>query len=312
MIKPTTKSKIAPLTALFLAILTPAGAQSAPAKNQPAAPAPAAAPDVKPMLLPSPAQVEAALKRTLGYDPSLSWQVVDVRPSSIPGLVELFISINKQQPVRIYWSLEEQAAIVGELIPFGPNPFEPARQKLRAADGPSRGATNAAILIVDFSDLECPHCKAAQPVLEKLAAEFPQVRLVFQQFPLPESLHPWAMKAALYADCAARTEPAGKEAFWKYVDAIFENQGAIAAPIADDKLKELANGAGLNAQKVADCSTALETQARVKKSMELGQALDVNETPTVFINGRRVKSVASIPYEQLKAMVQFEIDHAGK
>jgi protein-disulfide isomerase len=106
--------------------------------------------------------------------------------------------------------------------------------------------------------------------------------------------------------------PAGKEAFWKYVDAIFENQGAIAEPIADDKLKELATGAGLNAQKVADCSTAIETQSRVKKSVELGQALDVNETPTVFINGRRVKSLANIPYEQLKAMVQFEIDHAGK
>jgi len=308
MIKSTTKAKTATLIALFLGILTLAGAQSAPAKNQPAAPGP----EVKPMLLPSPAQVEAALKRTLGYDPSLSWQVLDVRPSAIPGLVELFVSINKQQTVRIYWSLEEQAAIVGELIPFGPNPFEPARQKLRAADGPSRGPADAAIAIVDFSDLECPHCKAAQPVLEKLAAEFPQVRLIFQQFPLPASLRPWAMKAALYADCAARMGPAGKEAFWKYVDAIFENQGAIAEPIADDKLKELATGAGLNAQKVADCSTALETQSRVKKSMELGQALDVNETPTVFINGRRVKSLANIPYEQLKAMVQFEIDHAGK
>src|SRR5215475_3089200 len=267
MNRATTKSKITTLITLFLGILTMAGAQSAPAKTQPPA-APAPAPDVKPMLLPSPTQVEAALKRTLGYDPSLSWQLVDVRPSAIPGLVELFVSINKQQPVRIYWSLEEQAAIVGELIPFGPNPFEPGRQKLRAAEGPGRGAANAALLIVDFSDLECPYCKAAQPVLEKLAAEFPQVRLVFQQFPLPESLHPWAMKAALYADCAARMEPAGqeKEAFWKYVDAIFENQVSIAAPIADDKLKELATGAGLNAQKVADCSTALETQARVKKS----------------------------------------------
>lgn len=264
------------------------------------------------MLLPSSAQVEAALKRTLGYDPGLSWQVVDVRPSALPGLVELLVSINKQQPVRIYWSLEEQQAIVGELIPFGPNPFEPARQKLRAADGPSRGSANAVISIVDFSDLECPHCKAAQPVLEKLAVEFPQVRLVFQQFPLPESLHPWAMKAALYADCAARMDSPGKDAFWKYVDAIFENQGAIAAPIADDKLKELATGAGLNAQKVADCASALDTQARVKKSMELGQALDVNETPTVFINGRRIKSVANIPYEQLKAIVEFEIDHASK
>lgn len=299
----------APLAALSLlvAIVTSSLAQSAPSKKSTPS-----TPEVKPMLLPSSAQVEAALKRTLGYDPSLSWQVIDVRPSVIPGVVELMVSINKQQLSHIYWSLEEQTAIIGEMLPFGPNPFEPYRQKLQAADGPSRGAENPAIVIVDFSDLECPHCKAAQPVLEKLVTDFPQVRLVFQQFPLPESLHPWAMKAALYADCAGRMERTGAQAFWKYVDSIFENQGAIAAPIADDKLKELATGAGLNAQKVADCAATLETQARVKKSLDLGASLDVNETPTVFINGRRVKSVPSIPYDQLKALVQFEIDHAGK
>jgi protein-disulfide isomerase len=46
--------------------------------------------------------------------------------------------------------------------------------------------------------------------------------------------------------------------------------------------------------------------------MQLGQSLDVNETPTVFINGRRVRGIGDIPYEQLKSLVQFEIDHAGK
>jgi protein-disulfide isomerase len=199
--------------------------------------------------------------------------------------------------------------VVGDVIPFGPNPFAPAREKLQAADGPSRGPQNPAILVVDFSDLECPHCKAAQPVVEKIVADFPQVRLVFQQFPLPPSLHPWAMKAALYADCASRAD---KDAFWKYVDSIFENQGGIALATADDKLKELATAAGFDADKIAACAAAPETEARVKKSMALGESLDVNETPTVFINGRRVKGIATLTPEQLKALVQFEIDHAGK
>ena len=44
----------------------------------------------------------------------------------------------------------------------------------------------------------------------------------------------------------------------------------------------------------------------------LGATLDVNETPTVFINGRRVPGIANIPYDNLKQLVQFEIDHAGK
>ena len=117
------------------------------------------------------------------------------------------------------------------------------------------------------------------------------------------------MKAALYADCAGQMDQA---AFWKYVDAIFENQGGIALATAEDKLKELATGAGLDAKKVAACAATSETEARVKKSVELGESLGINETPTVFMNGRRVKGISNIPYDQLKALVQFEIDHAGK
>lgn len=306
-----TMTKLKAKTGVFLTLLSLMAA-SAIAQTKSAKPADVPAPQVKPMLLPSAAQVEAAMKRTFGYDPALQWQVFDVRPSMIPGVVEILVSINKQPVNHIFWSPEQQASIVGQVLPFGADPFAPARQKLQAADGPSRGAQNPTILIVDFSDLECPHCKAAQPILEKLVADFPQARLIFQQFPLPETLHPWAMKAALYADCAGQLDQKNKDVFWKYVDSVFENQGSIAAPIADDKLKDLATAAGLNGQRVADCSATLDTQARVKKSMALGASLEINETPTVFINGRRVLALGSIPYEQLKALVQFEIDYAGK
>ncbi|HJX85901.1 MAG TPA: thioredoxin domain-containing protein, partial [Candidatus Angelobacter sp.] len=111
-----------------------------------------------------------------------------------------------------------------------------------------------------------------------------------------------------YADCA-RTNP---EVFWKYIDSIFENQGGIALATADDKLKELATAAGLDAKSIAACAAAPGTEAHIKKSLDLGETLEVTETPTVFINGRRVLSIANIPYDQVKAIVQFEIDHAGK
>jgi protein-disulfide isomerase len=115
------------------------------------------------------------------------------------------------------------------------------------------------------------------------------------------------MKAAEYADCVGRMD---KEAFWKYINSIFENQGGIALATADDQLKGFATSVGLDGAKVAACAATPETEARVKKY--LGQSLEVGETPTVFINGRRIKSIGSIPYDQLKALVQFEIEHAGK
>jgi protein-disulfide isomerase len=298
------------LLAFVLAFAAALVGQSAATKPHAAASsAPAAAPSQAKTTLPTQDQVEAAMKRTFGYDSGVTWQIYDIRPSRIPDVAEILVAVNKQQPVHLYWSAATQEAVVGDMMPFGPDPYSRTRAKLQAADGPGRGAQQPTITIVDFSDLECPHCKAAHPILEKLAGEFPQVRLVFQQFPLPASLHPWAMKAALYTDCAAKMD---KDAFWKYVDTVFENQGSIALATADDQLKGFATAVGLDGQKVAACAAGPEAEARVKKSMDLGQSLDITETPTVFINGRQVRGLASIPYENLKTLVQFEIDHAGK
>jgi protein-disulfide isomerase len=288
------------LCSSFAFAQTPAAKTTAPKKE--AAPASAAA-------LPTKEDVEVAMKRSFGYDPGITWVIYDVSPSPVPGLADVTVSMNRQNPQHIYVYAPTQGAIIGEMIPFGPNPYASARAKLQAADGPAQGSQTPAITMVEFSDLECPHCKAAQPIVEKLASDFPQVRYIFQQFPLPASMHPWAMKAAEYSDCVAHLNP---PLFWKYVDSIFQNQGSIAAPIAEDKLKEFATTVGLDPQKLSACAAQPQTEARVKKSVELGQSLDVNQTPSLFINGRRVLGVADIPYEQLKNLVQFEIDHANK
>jgi protein-disulfide isomerase len=298
--------------AIFLLLIATGvrGLAQAPATKPSAA---GAADNSHPVLLPSKELIDAAMQRTLGYDPNLTWQIYDIRASVIPEVADVLVSINKGAPQHIYMNTTTQTAIIGEMIPFGKDPFGPTRAKLQAADGPAQGAANPAILIVDFSDLQCPHCKAAHPKLGKLAADFPQVKLIFEQFPLPASLHPWAMKAAQYADCAGRMDKEkDKPSFWKYVDTIFENQGSIALATADDQLKQFATAVGMDAQKISTCASSLETEAHIKKTMELGQSLDVNQTPTVFINGRRVLGPADIPYDQLKALVQFEIDHAGK
>lgn len=262
-----------------------------------------------PVLLPTQEEIDTALKRTFGYNPGLSWTIYDIKPAVIPGLADVLVSMNKQSPIHVYVSPDTPYAIVGDLIPFGPDPFAPAREKLKSADGPAKGAASPVIEIVEFSDLECPHCKKSAPILNNLVTDFPQVRLRFQQFPLPASIHPWALKAAEYADCAGRQS---KDGFWKYVDTIFENQGSIAAATADDNLKQYATAAGLDAAKVSACAANPDTEGQVKKSVQLGQSLDVNQTPTVFINGRRVLGIGDVPYDQLKSLVQFEIDHAGK
>ncbi len=259
--------------------------------------------------LPTVDEVNAYMKRNFGYDPSVTWEVLDIHDSGIAGIPEIVVSINKREPFHLFYVASDQTAFVGQTLPFGPNPFAAARAKLKSAFGPSRGQQPSPIDIVEFSDLQCPHCKKAAPIVEKLLSDFPQVRFIFQQFPLPASLHPWAYKAAEYADCAGQMN---KDAFWKYVDAIFDNQGGIALATADDKLKELATSVGLDAEKVSACAASPVADARVQKSLDLGHSLNVNQTPVFFINGRMVLGFGDIPYDNLKALVQFEIDNAGR
>src|SRR5437588_2826231 len=182
---------------IVVAPLLTAAAQTQPASK------PGTAPPLQPRPataagLPTEQEIDAALRRNLGYDPSVTWQIYEIRPSAIPDITDVVVSLKGGNPIHIYVSADRHNAIAGELIPFGPNPFAATREKLRAADGPARGAAAPTIDIVVFSDLECPHCKAAEPILNKLVTDFPQVRVIFQQFPLTSSLHPWAMKAALY------------------------------------------------------------------------------------------------------------------
>jgi protein-disulfide isomerase len=258
--------------------------------------------------LPSRAEIDNAMRRTFGYDPAVHWEILAIRQSDIPDLVDVIVSVNNVKRQHIYFSQRSQNAVIGQIIPFGSDPFAPARLKLATADGPTRGAKVSAISIVEFNEFQCAPCRAAQRQLDKLANDFPQVKYVFQQFPLSAPSNTWSFKAAAFAECAAQIS---NDAFWTYSSRIFEAQDRIAEANASTELRQAAAVSGLDAEKVATCAAQPQTEGRIRKSLALGKSLEVTEVPTVFVNGRRVSSIAAIPYENLKALVQFEIDHAG-
>ena len=253
--------------------------------------------------LPSEEEVNAFLHETFGYDPQLTWKIVGIKPSPAEGLAEVTVQISGPQgqgEQKFYVTQEGKHAVVGDVIPFGAHPFEQTRQLLnKKATGPARGPASAPVTVVEFSDLQCPHCKEAAPTIEKLLTENPNIHFVFQNFPLP--MHNWAMKAAEYADCVGG---ASKDAFWKYIASVYAAQSDITAENADQKLTELADSAGVNGKDIAACAAKPETQSRVEASVSLGKSLDVNATPTLFINGRPV-GVNGNNYEVLKQIVDF-------
>jgi len=211
-----------------------------------------------------------------------------------------------QQLSRFYVGADGQHALVGEVIPFGPKPFDPAKKALdKGISGPSRGPKDAPVTIVEFGDLQCPACKAAQPTIEALVAAEPQARFVFQNFPL--DIHNWAAKGAAYADCVAR---ASNDAFWKFVSKTYDSQADITAANADEKLTALADGAGVKGSEIAACAAQPETKSRVDASIALGKKVDVTGTPTVFINGRKIGSFDARLSDTYKSLVDFAAKEA--
>ncbi len=253
--------------------------------------------------------VDSFLRHTFGYDPNIKWEVADIKPANDPALSVVTVVLRTPQgaqEMKIFVTPDQRYAIAGDMLPFGTNPYARVANDLKAKiTGPSRGPADSKITIVEFGDLQCPACKAAQPTIDKLLGDVPQARLVFQQFPLV-TLHKWAFAAAKYGECTRVQNP---DAFWKFQSLVYENQPAMESLDEDQaipKLKDYALQAGAEAAKLDACVADPLTAAKIYKSMELGKSVEVTSTPTLFINGRKLQNVSGMPYDVLKDLTEFQ------
>jgi protein-disulfide isomerase len=254
-------------------------------------------------VLPTEDTVNSFLFQMFGYDPSFTWKISDIRPSEITGLAEITVILSSPKgssPNRLLVTADGKHMITGDILPFGAKPFEDAREKLqKSVNGPSKGSAKAAVTVVEFSYLQCPHCKDAAPGLDQLLAQEPDAHFVFQNFPLPA--HNWAEKGAEYVDCIGR---ASNDAVWKFIQKTYDDQANITQSNADEKLKAIATASGVNADEIAACAAKPDTKTRIDASLALGKSAGVTGTPTLFINGRMVS--AGAPVDTLKKIVDFE------
>ena len=256
-------------------------------------------------VLPSEETVNGFMKYTFGFDTGTTWKILKIQPSPY-GMAEVNVQVaQKDQPptgYRLLIAPDGEHVVVGDVIPFGVKPYAPARKLLDAgAKGPSKGTASGPVTIVEFSDFQCPHCKEAQPAIEKLLAAHPDVRFVFQNFPL--AMHDWARKAASYADCVAHSPK--PDVFWKFVGDVFEAQTQITASNSDEKLSAIADGAGVMGAEIAACAALPATDGHVQKSIDLGNSAEVTSTPTFFINGRKVGNLSGVPDNVMNEILDF-------
>jgi len=231
--------------------------------------------------------------------PGVSKVVVYVGDKTQPG---------KSQTTTFFTTPDGKHAIADNVIDFGAMPFADSRKLLQArADGPARGAAGKELLLVEFSDLQCPHCKDAQPVMDQLATDFPQARLVFQNFPLVD-IHPQAFEAAAVGLCVRKAK--GDEAFFKYAQAVFDMQGALTDQDAAATLNTAITRAGGDPTAVIACSKTQTTIDAVKASIQTAKDIGVESTPVLFVNGQSVP-LGGVSYEVLKKIVAYRANQDG-
>ena len=274
------------------------------------------APNMKNFTAPSPstATVDAFLKQLWGYDTNRIWRVEAIQTTQAPGVARVVVFVSDKSPnakvqtSAFFVTPDGKHALVGDsVIVFGATPFAEARQALQSrADGPAKGAAGKQLELVEFADMECPHCKEAQGTMDQLEKDFPNARVVYQNFPLTE-IHPFAFRAAADGVCIAKEKP---EAFWTYLQAVYDTQGGLTQESGELTLNNAVKKAGLDPSTVALCASTPATKANIDASVKLGEDVGVDQTPMLAVNGHLLPLTA-IPYETLKNIVAYQAAEDG-
>ena len=180
------------------------------------------------------------------------------------------------------------------------NASDAADASTDALGRPARGAKNAIVTIVEYSDYQCPFCAKVEPTLAEVLKNYPDtVRIVFNHNPL--AMHKDA-KLAHQAAYAAGLQ--GK--FWEMHDTLFKNQKNLK----EDDLVGYAKSLGLDLNKFRADLKAPGTVAAIEKALKIGEDNDIKGTPNFSINGMPLKG--AVPYEQFKAKIDEAIANARK
>jgi protein-disulfide isomerase len=246
---------------------------------------------------------EAFVRHFFGWGPDVQVTLGPLAASASQDFYTVPITVKlggQAQTGEVFVSKDGKTLLRGELYNMAIDPFAANRAKVHVEGNPSKGPADAKVTLVEFSDFECPHCRELFEALKAVETQYPQVRVVYKDFPLT-TIHPWAQTAAIGGRCAYEQSPA---AFWKMHDAIFGSQDVLSAENIWDKLVGFAKDAGLDSDTFKACLSSPDAEKAVNANHADGVALEVNSTPTVFLNGRPLVGGDT---ETLVRMIEFEL-----
>jgi protein-disulfide isomerase len=261
-------------------------------------------------------RVEVLIRAKTKVPPNYDIQIGPRAKSDIPGFDEIVVIFTAEgqasKPITFLLSNDGKTLAQFSKYDISQDP----KELVSAANRPARGGpAGAPVVIVGFDDLECPYCaKMHAELFPALTARYKdQVRIVYRDFPLDQ--HPWAMRAAINANCVGAQSSTG---YWNLVDHIHAHAGELGGSDksiakANETLDTLAREEGKrqNVDVAAlNACIAKQDDTAVKASMKTAEELGVDSTPALFINGEKLEG--AVPLEYVYKMIDNALTASGQ
>lgn len=261
--------------------------------------------------------VERQVRAHYALPPDVRVLVGTLRSSEFANYDALTVTIatpNKKQDLEFLLSRDHKALVRFTKFDLTSDPYAEIMKKINVSGRPTRGNINAKVTVVNYDDFECPFCSRMHTALfPGLFKEYgDRVLFIYKDYPL-EEIHPWAVHAAVNANCLAAQNG---DAYWDYADYLHGDQSAINGEKGRDgqnaELDKLATLQGqkhnLDVAKLQACLKAQDDKA-VRASMHEGDTVGVDATPTMFVNGQKLDG--AVPADEVRLALDQALKDAG-
>jgi len=261
--------------------------------------------------------IERQVRAHYSVPPDVKVALGPLRSSEFPSydaLTVTFSSGTKKQEFDFLVSHDHKTLMRVTRMDLTNDPYAETMKKIDLTGRPARGNKDAKVKVVNYDDFECPFCSRMHATLfPGLFKEYgDRVLFIYKDYPL-EEIHPWAVHAAVDANCLGNQN---SDAYWEYADYLHGNQGVISGEKGRDgqngELDKLATLQGqkhnLDVPKLQACLKA-QDEKTVRASMKEGDSLGVDATPAMFINGQKLDG--AVPADEVRQALDQALKQAG-
>src|ERR1700716_2240581 len=265
-------------------------------------------------------KIERQVRSFYGIPPEVQVLVAAPAPSSEwPGYDSVSVTIGnddgKKQDYQFLVAKDRNSMVRLVKFDLTRDPYSEVMKKIDVTGRPTRGAKASKVVVVNFDDFECPYCsRMHQTLFPEIFKEYgDRVTFIYKDYPLAE-IHPWAIHAAVDANCLGAQNA---DAYWDFADYIHAHQREVSSEKTPDaRLAALDRLAMLQGQKhnvdtvkLQSCLKA-QDEGAVKASMSEADAIGVSATPTMFINGEKI--AGAVPAADIRAALDRALRDAGQ